>query len=74
MFSTIKKSCQDIAFFHIEKPAPPPKKSHPLAMAAAGVIVAVILIGAGYCAGWRAGYFAAPCCIGGYDFDFDLDL
>lgn len=70
---SVKKNFQDIAFFHIEK-SPPPKKSNPLAIAAAGALIAVILIGTGYCAGRRAGYFDPPCCLGGLQLDFDFGL
>ena len=70
-----EKRFQDIAFFHIEKPAPPPKKSNPLAVAAAGAFAAVILVGIGYCAGLKAGWVEPPCCLPldlGFDFDFEF--
>ncbi len=77
MFSDTQQRYQDIAFFHIEKSSPPPKKSHPLATAAAVVVVTVILIGLGYCIGWKAGYFAEPCCFplgASQDWDFDFNF
>lgn len=68
---TTKKRFQDIAFFHIEKPSPPPKKSRPLAVAAAGALAAVILIGIGFYAGRKAGWGEPRCCVPlNLDFDF----
>ncbi len=66
------KRYQDIAFFHIEKPSPPAKKSHPLRDAAIAMAIAVILIGIGYFAGLQAGAFEPSCCSGVLDFDFDF--
>lgn len=73
MPSSTEKYFQDIAFFHIEKPAPPPKKSHPLVMAAAGAFAAIILIGIGYCVGVKTGWVEPSCCIPP-DLDFDFSF
>lgn len=68
-----EKRFQDIAFFHIEKPAPPPKKSHPLAIAAAGAFAAVILVSIGFYAGVKTGWVEPPCCVP-FDLDFDFEF
>jgi hypothetical protein len=62
-----------LRFFHIDKSPPPPKQSNPLAIAAAGVLIAVILLGIGIFIGLRIGGLEPPCC-SAFDFPFDLDF
>ena len=69
--------CMDIAFINFEKGGS--SKDNPcklLCRIVLFVFAAIILIGIGYFAGLKAGYFAAPsdaCCYGVLDFEFDLD-
>ena len=69
-----EKRYQDIAFFNLEKKsAAPEKKSNVMTIIAVSVLVTVVLLAIGYCAGLKAGYFAAPCCFGPLELQFDFE-
>ncbi len=69
-----KRSYQDIAFFNIEKKSSAPEKKTSLTVIiGVSVLVTVLLLGIGYCAGLKAGYFAAPCCVGPLELQFDFE-
>ncbi|WP_375208185.1 hypothetical protein [Hyphococcus sp.] len=69
-----EKRYMDVAFFNIgEKSAPPEKKNRPLITILATVAATLVVIAVAYCAGWRAGVFAAPCCLGPIDLQFEFD-
>jgi hypothetical protein len=71
---TEQRRYQDIAIFNIRDDSTPrQKKSNPLVTIAVTVAVTLIVVAAAYWAGWRAGIFAAPCCIGSLDFQIELD-
>ncbi len=73
MSFTEQRRYQDIAIINIGGKSKPKNKTNPLVTIFATVAVTLTVIIIAYCAGWRAGVFAAPCCIGPIDLQFDFE-
>ena len=65
-----EKRFMDVGFFNIDRtPTPPEKKTNLLIIIVITATITMTIAAIAYCAGWRAGIFAAPCCL-----PLDLDL